>query len=299
MINILKIILISHLVIAEKILNENKSSNNSSVIFLSKSTKFDYNEIENLIVFGDSHSDVNTNFTDMSYTGENHSLGKNWPLHLIEFNKMKLWNYAVGCSPIDKKLVRFKKCYKIDLTEQFKYFYENMSKETKFYNMWNKNNSLFAIWIGNIDIWSLIIGENEKIEIDKITNKLFEIINEMYNVGARNILIFNVFSRIYILNKNHYIKDNIQIFNNNIIKKSEKFFKNHPDTNIIIYNTIEKLDEIVSNCEIYKLKDCNNMWKENKKNNIKDYFWINSHMSDLGNKIMAEDINNLLNSINH
>ncbi|KAG4102900.1 hypothetical protein H8356DRAFT_929928, partial [Neocallimastix lanati (nom. inval.)] len=78
---------------------ENK---NSPLVLLSNSTKFNYNKIENLIVFGDSHSTVLTNFTDMSYTGWNFSGGKNWPLYLIDFNNIKLWNYAVRGAYINK-----------------------------------------------------------------------------------------------------------------------------------------------------------------------------------------------------
>jgi len=130
--------------------------NNSSVILLSNSTKFDFSKIENLIVFGDSHSAVNTNFTDMSYTGVNHSGGKNWPLYMIELNKnMNLWNFAVGGSYIDEKLVKMWQWYKIDLKGQFNLFHEKMSKDKTLSNSWNKYNSLYALWIGNNDIRNL------------------------------------------------------------------------------------------------------------------------------------------------
>jgi len=74
----------------------------NSVIMLSNSSKFDYNKIENLIVFGDSQSSVDTNFTDMSYTGNSHSGGKNWPLYLLKFNNnMKLLNFATRGAVVD------------------------------------------------------------------------------------------------------------------------------------------------------------------------------------------------------
>jgi len=50
--------------------NVDKNLGSLSDILLSNFTIFNYNKIENLIVFGDSHSAVNTNFTDMSYTGK-------------------------------------------------------------------------------------------------------------------------------------------------------------------------------------------------------------------------------------
>jgi len=271
----------------------------SCKILLSNSTKFNYNEIKNLIVFGDSHSATGTNYTDMTYSGWNHSRGKNWPLYLKEFNKnIKLWNYAKGGSLIDENLVIVPKYYKIDLKKQYEYFYENMSERKKFNEIWNNNNTLFAFWIGNIDIHQLY-RKNVTTEIDKITDKLFESINKMYNVGARNILILNIFNMGCIINKSHYLRNDVLEFNNNVIKKSENFFKKHSDTNFIIYKANNKLDDIFSNCKKYNFKDCTNMWINNKKKNSKDYLWINSHLTDPGNKILAEDINNLLNSINN
>eukprot|EP00833_Pecoramyces_ruminatium_P015495 jgi/Orpsp1_1/1189527/evm.model.d7180000072621.1 len=73
----------------------------SSRIFLSNISKFNYNEIKSLIVFGDSHSSVGTNFTDMTYSGYNRCLGKNWALQLIEINNMTLYDFAISGSPIN------------------------------------------------------------------------------------------------------------------------------------------------------------------------------------------------------
>jgi len=71
--------------------------------FLSNSTNFNYNEIKQLVVFGDSLTDVQTNYTDMTYTGKNRSLGKNWSVYLANFHNATLWNYAVSGSFVDKK----------------------------------------------------------------------------------------------------------------------------------------------------------------------------------------------------
>ncbi|KAG4092915.1 hypothetical protein H8356DRAFT_949919, partial [Neocallimastix lanati (nom. inval.)] len=89
---------------------------NSPLLLLFNSTKFDYNMIENLIIFGDSHSAVFTNFTDMSYIGWNYFGSKNWPLYLIDFNKIKLLNYAVRGASINKKFTKF---INIDLEKQY------------------------------------------------------------------------------------------------------------------------------------------------------------------------------------
>jgi len=268
-----------------------------SDILLSNFTIFNYNKIENLIVFGDSHSAVNTNFTDMSYTGKNCSRGKNWPLYLIKLNNMTLWNFSVGGSVVDEKLVRKSKFYKIDFKKQYSYFYEKMSKGKIFYNKWNSNNSLFVIWIGNNDI-KYLYRNNMKMEIDVITYELFNIIEKIYDLGARNILILKLLPIYRAPTYRGKKKKEVQIFNINIKSKSEKFFNKHLNSNLIIYNTVEIFEDIINNCNKYKFKDCIHAWTNNEEKKIKEYFWINSHISDLGNKILSNNINDLLSSIN-
>jgi len=269
--------------------------------FLSNTTKFNYKEINNLIVFGDSHSAVRTNLTDMSYTGKNASRGKNWPLWLIEFNNMKLWNYAWGGSVIDMKLIVKDRWVELDLKNQYNYFYENMSEEKKFYNQWKKNNSLFAIWIGNRDVALVKKNMNITEEIDKITDSLFATINDIYDIGARNILIMEAYPRYKFPCNNEnldFIKNNIIEFNNNIRKKTKLFFEKYLDLNIFIYKTVDIFEEIILNCNKYNFKDCVNAWIKNDKNNINDYFWVNSHINEKGNKLLAKYINDTLSLVN-
>jgi len=278
--------------------------NDLSIILLSNSTKFNYNEIKNLMIFGDSHSAVGTNYTDMSYSGKNLSGGKNWPLYLKEFNNMKLWNYAIGRAPIYEKLNN----ETVDLKMQCEYFYKNMSKGKKYYNEWNINNSLFTFWFGTIDIG--FRNYNYK-TIPELVKNLFFLIKGMYDIGVRNILIigapplYRIPSRKnFIMCKNHSddiciksLKKEVLSFNNELIKSSKKFFKKNNDVNIIYYNSVNKFENIISNCHKYNFKDCINSWGGKKNKNVNDYFWANSHISDLANKILAKDINDLLKSI--
>jgi len=280
-------------------------SKNFSLILLSNSRKFNYNRIENLIVFGDSHSAVGTNYTDMTYTGRNHSGGKNWPLYLKDFNNMKLWNYATPRAPIYEKLFNDSR----DLKTQCDYFYENMIKGKKFCNTWNENNSLFAFWFGTIDIG--FRNHNYK-TIEELSENFFNLIKRMYDYGLRNILILSA-PPLYIIPSHRnfskcrgisdencikFLKNEVLTFNDEIIAKSNIFFNKHTDINLIYYSTVDIFENIISNCNEYKFKDCINTWGRNKKKNVNDYFWANSHISDLANKILAENINNLLSSLN-
>ncbi|KAG4084997.1 hypothetical protein H8356DRAFT_1435713 [Neocallimastix lanati (nom. inval.)] len=277
---------------------------NPSLILLSNSTKFDYNMIENLIVFGDSHSSVGTNFTDMSYTGWNFSGGKNWPLYLIDFNNIKLWNYAARGAYINKKFSKF--VNNIDLEKQYSYYYENMSKGKQFSNVWNKYNSLYVFWFGTCDIGWRIKGTNLE-----IIENLFNVIKRIYDIGARNILILGAPPLYRIPNRKSYnkckdvsdddcieiLKKEVSQFNNEIIKISKIFFKKYSKVNLIYYSTVNIFEDIIKNCYEYGFKECINSWGGNKKKNVSDYFWANSHISDPAKKILSENINELLNSL--
>jgi len=285
----------------------------SSVIALSDSNPFHYNKIKNLIVFGDSHSSIGTNYTDMSYSGSNHSGGNNWSLYLMEFNKMKLWSFASAGAVVDSRIA-FHKKDTTDLLKQYELFYERMTYGKKYFNEWTSDNTLIAIHIGTNDISHLktkcknkdsifCTRSNKPINenIDDTIEVLFNLIDKLYDDGARNLLLFTISPWYYILNKNHSNKRNILRYNNSIKQRGKQFFEKHSDVNLIIYNTIDKLSDIYSNCTKYKFKDCNHMWKfvEHKKYNISDYLWADSHLSYPANKILAEDINSILNSINN
>jgi len=242
----------------------------------------------------------------MTYTGKNHSGGKNWPLYLMEFNNIKLWNYAVGGAVINKKYLKNNNKNNIDLEKQYEYFHENMSEGKQFYNVWNKDNSLFTFWFGACDI-----GYRKYGSIDEVTDNLFNIINKIYEVGARNILIFgsppiyrNPYRSIFYKNKGcskkdcNYIKNEVLTFNYNVVNKMKMFFEKYSDTNMFFYSTVEKFEEIIFKCKKYGFKDCINAWGYNKQKNINDYFWANSHISFKANKYLANDINEFLRSLN-
>jgi len=83
----------------------------------------------------------------------------------------------------------------------------------------------------------------QDLEIDTTTTELFNTIEELYKVGARNILILEILCK--------KISNNGIIFNNNIKLKAEKFFNKHIDTNLIINSTTDKIENIIKKCGMY------------------------------------------------
>ena len=170
-----------------------------------------------------------------------------------------------------------------------------MSKNKKFYRNWNSINSLFIFWLGHNDL-KCLYRKNTKSEIDEITTELFNVIEKIYEVGARNILFLEIQPQ-HINPYKQSKKEDVLMYNNNIKVKAKNFFKKHLNTNITVYNTFKKIEEIMANCDFFGFKDCVSAWQNNKKNKMEDYLWINNHLSEKGNKILSDDINDILTSL--
>jgi len=192
-----------------------------------------------------------------------------------------------------------------------------------FYQKWNSYNSLFAIFIGHNDI-NEVRREYIEMDIRSIVNGIFNIVEDLYDAGARNILIFELLPVYRGPARNTAYKklkkEDVLMFNNYIKINSKKFFNEHSNTNIIIYNTLKRGEYIIDHCHKFGFKDCTNAYKmvmsknENRKNknknrkykkkikknktkSINDFFWNDSHLTEKGNKILTNDIDIILSTI--
>ncbi|ORX43060.1 hypothetical protein BCR36DRAFT_586872 [Piromyces finnis] len=234
----------------------------------------------------------------MTYTGKNCSGGKNWPLHFIDIHNMTLWNYGKGGSVINENLVRSSNVSyyeKLDFKKQYNLFFNNMCQGGPFSNRWNYQDSLFATNLGFNDVKPEFLFENHNktLDIESFSESYFKVIEDLYNAGARNFLIFKIYPYCKACRfDNKYL---MEYFNNLLEIKGIEFFENHPDTNIFIYNTEEFCDDVYKNCRNYGFKNCKTRWNWNKKKYMNNYFWRDTHITSLGNKLMAQNINDLLN----
>ena len=285
-------------------ISENK---NSSVILLSNSTKFNYNEIENLIVFGDSHSFAGTDFETMKFSKAILSNRRNWPLQLSDIHNMTLWNFATNGAVVSQNIT-YRKNYPIDFIKQYELFYERMSNGKKYFSKWKSNNTLFTVYMGSNDIFDVQWVNNNKTineNLNDIIDILFDKIENAYNIGIRNYLIMNLcpFDKAP-LNANHkykYIKSYIHYFNSLLVKNAEYLFNKYKDINIIIFDTNKEYNYIINHYKNYNFKSGTEAWSPSHRDDLLDnYFWRDfTHISNKANKILAEDINDFLNSINN
>ena len=93
------------------------------------------------------------------------------------------------------------------------------------------------------------------------------------------------------------------MFNSLLIKESEKLFEEYKDINIIIYNTNEEYRYIINNYEKFYFVSGTKIYESCEKpckENSSDYFWKDhTHITEKGNIIIANNIDELLKSINN
>ncbi|KAG4087757.1 hypothetical protein H8356DRAFT_1727902 [Neocallimastix lanati (nom. inval.)] len=273
----------------------------SSLTLLSKTSIFKYDNIKDLIVFGDSLSSVNTNFSDMTYNIKGISEGEKWPIHLAKANGMKLWNYAVSGAVADFKIIP-RKFFNTSYIDEYQMFLDRMSKGKKF-DSWDGQSSLFAIWLGCNEIRCIKHTQEVQKVYNTAINIIFDKIEGMYKVGARNFLILNIppLDKAPLKedqNYNYYRYD-IFYYNEKLSEYANNFFYRHPDTNIILYNANEQYNYVLLNYQEFGLFTGNTPWTVGRRYGLSRYFWFdNFHPTFRGHQIIADDITVLLKSLN-
>jgi len=191
----------------------------------------------------------------------------------------------------------------MSLIYQYKLFNENMGKGGKFSNRWNSKNTMIAIWLGSNDVRFSTPITPSNILYTSIVRIMFIYIEKMYKLGVKNFLILNIPPLHKApLNKSgefDYYETCVGNFNDLLIAHSSHMMKQHKDVNVILYNTNEEYEYVMDNYQEFNLKNSRDKWNSFNNTNLNDFFWRDrSHLTPMGNKILADDINDLLVSIN-
>jgi len=284
----------------------------TSITYLSSTNKFKYSSLTNLVVFGDSLSSIDTNFFDMSYTGNNLSQGDNWTVQLKDLRNMTLWNFSVAGAVIDPDIVPRSLEFKTTFRDEYRYFLEKMTKGRKFADKWNSDNSLFAFWLGTTDILNLnhTAYPQESINnvLETIVNVYFTSIKGLYDIGARNFLFINVQSIDDMPGNSAAAGQGVQTnydvevnyFNESLKKHCQEFNTQHPDTNFIVYNMFDEIKHIMDHFQEYNFSSNNDFWSDKglPQESAEQYLWADgTHTTFKTNNLFVGDINALLASI--
>jgi phospholipase/lecithinase/hemolysin len=289
--------------------------NESSSYHLTTNDKnlFNYDKIKNLIVFGDSLTAYLTNYEDMTYRKKNLGGGDPWSVYLSNMKKMKLWDFADNGAAIDKTIVNVYNDTHNNFNNQCDYFIDKMTVGKQFYNNWNSQDSLFGYFFGTNDLFSLnqeLFKDRRNEIIDLFVDSLFNGINMMYQNGARNFMVF----KLHAVNENPgvpetYTKTHEIIgkecirFNERIDSNAIKFYDNHSDANILIYNLNSEMKYINENYADYGFICNNTNYAIKTAGGKKDYkiedFIMHDkyHPTFKTHKIIADDVNEFLTKV--
>ena len=281
-------------------INHYKIDNYFPFIQLSYVNPFIYDHITDFVVFGDSYSLVGTNFTDMTYSGKNRSHGKNWPLQLLDLHPMQMWNFAEPGTTVDMSIINRESHDFIAQCHNF----STLVKDKKTIEEW-KQSGLFAIWVGSNDIRSMNRSTKNKEEIyDRIMEEMFNLIDGLYQEGARNLLIINVpplekipFNDDGRLNE---VSVDVDYMNSLFSENIQTFAETHSDANVFLYDIYRRFNKIIENCSQYQFKDCRSDWRNHRTDSVELYFWGDfSHPTYKANEIFSNEINDFLTIISN
>ncbi len=184
-----------------------------------------------------------------------------------------------------------------------------MTAGKKFADHWNSNNTLFAFYMGANDVIDVQFVNNTKSwsqNLDDILNVYFSITEKIYDIGGRHFLFLNVpplyDAPLNAGKKYQYLTNTVPYFNYFLKSKVVKFAKEHPDSNVLLYNLHANYHHILYHYKEYNFISDILAWKTDPKSrrklrNLNQYFWRDyTHISNLANKLIAEDIEELLES---
>jgi len=268
---------------------------NSSIYLPSKTKPFDYSKITDLVVFGDSYSQTFINENTLKFTGENQSGGKTWPLHLIDFHDMYLWNFAVDGSTFTFSYNVVNDRSSSSLEIQFQLFNSKMSN-------WKGDSTLFVIWFGINDI--IVSNAGGQDTINTGLTVAFDTVLDLYKRGGRNFLFINVppfnISPWGAVFNEPSISDFIYNFNVGYQNMVSQLPSDFPDANIFLYNAMDEFKYLFENYKSEGIKYINEMASDDPNGDdigvIEQYFWYNLlHPSTSVHRCLAIDIHQFLN----
>ncbi|OUM62186.1 carbohydrate esterase family 16 protein [Piromyces sp. E2] len=165
-------------------------------------------------------------------------------------------------------------------------------------NGWNGDEYLFIYWYGVDDcINSRFSGYSTEKIVEGSLTIFNNILNDVYNEGAKNILIMNVPS---IENAPNNVNNELKIdslikgFNDQYYNFTKIFQDKHKDANIFLYDSYNEFKYIMENGKKYNITHISNSFNSNPNNTKEDYesyFWYDDiHPTSSVHKAFAIDI---------
>ncbi|ORX85699.1 hypothetical protein BCR32DRAFT_216830 [Anaeromyces robustus] len=274
--------------------------------YLTNSTfLFDFDKMQDLVVFGDSYSDVHTNVKNMKYDSEIYG-GKNWALKLIDIpdHKVWLWDFAHKGAVVDLQLVPRDE-ENTSFVTQYNSFVENLYEKNSIRG-WSSRTTLFSIWFGTNDIiyMSRSPESSSNGTIDKIIDSKFQTMENLYQHGARHFLLIYVptieKAPLNRGNSLYFTYDDTTYYNTQVNNRAKEFSTTHPDCNVLVYDSFMEFNYIMDNKNAFGINNIVDSCVESGADDCgKDetHFWHNDlHPSHVVQEALGQDIYEFLDS---
>ncbi|PPR01412.1 hypothetical protein CVT24_006250 [Panaeolus cyanescens] len=256
--------------------------------------------------FGDSYTQTWFNITgplpndanpigNPEYPGWTSTGGENWVGYVTtKYNNTKLYtyNFAYGGAVIDDTLVTPWQPNLIHMDDQVDIFLDNLASKPAT-TPWTSKNSLFSFWIGINDIGNSFWLPGDRGDFsDVLMNRYFELVQKLYNVGARNFLFVNVppldRSPLQLASNPEsqaLEKAVIEGYNTRLVAKAKAFQKANKGVTLYFWDSNKAFTRILDNPQAYGFKDATSYGPGD------DIFWgDNYHPSSAAHKFFGEEV---------
>ncbi|CAG7847675.1 SubName: Full=Uncharacterized protein {ECO:0000313/EMBL:CCA73365.1} [Serendipita indica DSM 11827] len=208
---------------------------------------------------------------------------------------VKVYNHAFGGATIDASIVAPWSNTVKTLVGQVNDFLNYNAPGKTYYPSWSSSNTLFSVWIGINDIGQAY-WRGSVPNMDTLMNRYFQLVQSMYNVGARHFLFLTVppVQRSPLMlgqgstntaNQKAVIAD----YNAKLKAKAASWAASNAGATALVYDTSTVVNAILDNPSAYGLRDATSYGSGNT------YAWCdNYHISPVVHKALAADLSKLI-----
>ncbi|KZV76539.1 carbohydrate esterase family 16 protein [Peniophora sp. CONT] len=220
------------------------------------------------------------NWIDQATTASNHSL-------------VLTYNYAYGGATINASLVTPYEPTVLSLGDQVDQYLAqpNVGSDNK---IWTSDNALFSVWIGINDLGNSYYESGDRDAFnDVLLDNYFELVEKLFDTGARNFLFLNVpptdrspLILAYDASVQALLKSCITDFNTKLAQRASALASTHSGVKTWIYDANTAFNKVLDNPTAYGFSDATSYGGET------DFWGNNLHPVSAAQVIFGNEVGN-------
>ncbi|GAA5881313.1 hypothetical protein JCM16303_000124 [Sporobolomyces ruberrimus] len=279
-------------------------------------------DMDTLFSFGDSYTTTGYKpyegkVKDLEGIGKTTSGGYNW-IQFLAYSQPKLANsyydLAYSGATTNNSIVASNVPCFVDQVNIWRDWFTKPDSEVK----WQSNSTLFTVWFGINDVgFATVSNQNSTLQRPFIFATYWNVIDTLYALGARNILLMGVpptDRTPFVQTTNEVIvsifKEYIAGYNAGLYDFAMALSKKYPSMNVALFDTQGFFNALLDKPELYGFRDSTNFcnqytWNTNKPNDsqeicrypLAEYVWYNSyHPSWPVHRLLASVLGEMLSA---